>query len=211
MIFKTNPQEALEKVRQKLADVESNIASLQATRSAKLVVAEDATDILAIDRSIEAEPANAEIYKDKIRALAEEVRKGTYALREKDRKQAIEKIKAQLKAREKVASELQATIERVGELYTQLITPDEVEINWPFPRPGNKFAELDFRGVRREISWSLHGLVHQFRLPEPSSAGLGVVGITAQGIDGVVRQQNEAIVSRLETVSIADDLLEESA
>jgi hypothetical protein len=38
-----------------------------------------------------------------------------------------------------------------------------------------------------------------------------VVGITAQGIDGIVRQQNEAIISRLEMVPIADDLLEESA
>jgi hypothetical protein len=38
----------------------------------------------------------------------------------------------------------------------------------------------------------------------------GVVGIRAKGIDGAVREQNEAIVSRLEMVPIADDLLEEA-
>jgi hypothetical protein len=209
-LFKGDPAAALAKTQDRIASIERNIAELRATRQAKLVVAEDAAEVLQTDKAIEAEEVNLQIYRDKVRALKEEVRRGTYAQREKDRRTSIEKIKGALKTREKVAAELQATIERVGELYTRLIAPDEVEINWPFPRPGNKFAELDFRGVRREISWSLHGLVHQFRLPEPSSAGLGVVGITAQGIDGVVRQQNEAIVSRLETVGIADDLLDEA-
>jgi hypothetical protein len=122
-IFKGDPAAALDKARQKLADVESNIAALQATRSAKLVVAEDATDILAIDRSIAAERANLEIYKDKIRALAEECRKGVYAQREKDRR---------------------------------------------------------------------------------------VTGIRALGVAEHVRQQGEAIISRLETVSLHDDLLDEA-
>jgi predicted O-linked N-acetylglucosamine transferase (SPINDLY family) len=211
-MFAANPQTALDKVNRKIADIDANLADL-ATKRATLLSSLDDDSVSAVqslDKAAEAERAARVILADKAKALAEEVRKTTYAQREKDRRTSIEKIKGALKTREKVAAELQAAIERVGELYTQLITPDEVEISWPFPRPGNKFAELDFRGVRREISWALHGLVHQFRLPEPSSAGLGVVGITAQGIDGVVRQQNEAIVSRLETVSIADDLLDEA-
>jgi len=54
-------------------------------------------------------------------------------------------------------------------------------------------------------------VVHEHRLPEPSSAGLGVVGIRAVGIDGIVKAQNQNIVSRLELVSLHDDLPEESA
>jgi hypothetical protein len=69
---------------------------------------------------------------------------------------------------------------------------------------------LDRHGVDREISWAMHGLVHQYRLPEPSSRGLGVVGVQSVGIDGIVRAQNENIVSRLEMAPIADDLMDEA-
>jgi hypothetical protein len=72
--FKSDPQAALDRARSKLAGVESNITALQEQRAAKLVTAEDASEVLAIDKSIAAERANAEIYRDKIRALQEECR-----------------------------------------------------------------------------------------------------------------------------------------
>jgi hypothetical protein len=207
--FKGDPVAALDKARQKLVDVESNIAELQATRTAKLVISDGPEEDLKIDAAIAAERANAEIYKDRICALQEECRKAEYANREQQRSKAIAAIKQKLKRRQQIASDLQAAIERVGELYTQLMTRDEAEQHWPFPLRGGGFA-LDLHGVRREIAWLLHGLINQFRLPEPSSAGLGVTGITAQGIDGVVRQQSEAIISRLELAPIAEDLMDEA-
>jgi hypothetical protein len=210
MIFKSDPQQALDRARSKLSDIESNISALLATRSAKLVVSDGPEDVLKIDAAIAAERANAEIYRDKIKALQEECRKQTYANREQQRGKAIVTIKQKLKRREQIASDLQNAIERVGELYTQLTTRDEAEQHWPFPLRGGGFA-LDLHSVRREIAWALHGLVSEHRLPEPSSAGLGVTGITAQGIDGVVRQQGESIINRLSVVPIGEDLMEESA
>ena len=208
-IFKSDPSAALDKTRAKLASVDDNIASLRAKRAETLLEAEDAGAVTTIDRAIEAEEANARIYADRITALQEECRKAEYASCEAKRKQAIEKIKAKLKRREQIAADLQATIERVGTLYSELVSRDEPEVLWPFPRPGGGFAVLDLVSVRREVAWLLHGLVNQFRLPEPSSAGLGVTGISAQTIPGVVSQQNESIISRLEIAPIGLDLLEQ--
>jgi len=167
--------------------------------------------VLAIDHSIASERANAEIYRDRIKALQEECRKGVYAEREQQRKKAIAAITTKLKKREVLAAELQETIERVGKLYSQLTSPDEIESSWPFPGSlVSGFAALDRRGVDREVGWSLHGLVAEHRLPEPNSRGLGVVGARAIGADGVVKSQTEAIISRLEMVPLADDILDEA-
>jgi hypothetical protein len=210
--FKSDPQAALDRARSKLAGVESNITALQEQRAAKLVTAEDASEVLAIDKSIAAERANAEIYRDKIRALQEKCRKAEYQSREDRRKKAIAKISARLKKREELASKLQAALTTVGPLYSELMALDgDLELEWPFGRPGPGFSTIDRHSVDRECAWLIYGLVHGHRLPEPSSAGLGVVGIRAKGIDGAVREQNEAIISRLEMAPIADDLLEESA
>jgi hypothetical protein len=99
----------------------------------RLLAAEDASAVTAIDRAIEAEEANARIYGDRIKALQEECRKQTYANREQQRSKAIEKIKGKLRRRQQIASDLQNAIERVGELYTALIERDEAEQHWPFP------------------------------------------------------------------------------
>lgn len=175
-----------------------------------LLSAEDAGAVVAIDQAIEAEQRNAEIYKDRIKALQEECRKVEYQGREDRRKKAIAKISTRLKKREETATKLQAILSTVGSLYSELMAHDEIEIDWPFGRPGNGFAQIDSKTVGREVAWLLYGLTKEHRLPEPSSVGLGVVGIRAKGIDGAVREQNEAIISRLEMASIGDDLLEEA-
>jgi hypothetical protein len=196
----------LEKTRAKLASVEENIISLRAKRAEALLAAEDAGAVVAIDKAIEAESADAVIYRDRIKALQEECRKATY----QERGKAIAAIKQKLKRREQIASDLQATIEKVGALYSELTERDEVEILWPFPRRGAGFA-LDMHSVNKETAWALYSICRGQHVPEPNSVGLGVSGVAARGIDGVVRQQSEAIISRLEVASIADDLLEEIA
>jgi hypothetical protein len=211
MIFKTDPQAALGKARKKLSGVDENLASLRAKRAEVLLTAEDAGSVVAVDQAIEAELRNAEIYKDRIKALQEECRKAEYQTREDRRKKAIAKISARLRKREELASKLQAALTTVGPLYSELMAlGGDLELERPFGRPGPGFSTIDRRSVDKEVSWLVFGLVHEHRLPEPSSAGLGVVGIRAKGIDGAVREQNEAIVSRLEMVPIADDLLEEA-
>jgi DNA anti-recombination protein RmuC len=210
MIFKSDPAAALDKARKKLSSVDENLASLRAKRAEVLLSAEDAGAVVAIDQAIEAEQRNAEIYKDRIKALQEECRKVEYQGREDRRTKAIAKISARLKKREEAASKLQAMLADVGRLYSELTAQDgDLELEWPFGRPGHGFSHIDRRSVDKEIAWLLHGLVHAHRLPEPSSVGLGVVGIRAKGIGGAVREQNEAIISRLEMAPIGDDLLEE--
>jgi hypothetical protein len=88
---------------------------------------------------------------------------------------------------------------------------DEAETLWEFPPPGPGWAAIDRRGIDRECAWALFGITRQHRLPEPSSAFAGVIGVQSIGIDGVIRAQNAAIVSRLETASIHNDLLDETA
>jgi hypothetical protein len=212
VIFKSNPTAALDKTRRKLGDVEANIADLK-TKRASLLAEADADNIgevQAVNKHIEAEQAAAEIYRDKIKALQEECRKVTYAEREGQRAKQIEKIKERLTKREETAAALQLAINRVGHLYTELMANDEVESLWKFPHQAG-FAAIDRRGVNREVSWLLYGLTRVQRVPEPSSAFAGVIGVQAIGIDGVVRAQNAAIVSRLSTAPIHTDLLDETA
>jgi hypothetical protein len=211
MIFKMSPQDALDKTNRRIADIDANLADM-AVKRATLLASPDHDSISAIqslDKAVGAETAARSILADKAKALAEEVRKGEYASREAKRKAAIGKIGAALKKREQTAVDLQAAIERIGELYVQLTERDEAEQHWPFPRRGAGFA-LDLHGINKEISWALHGLVHGSRLPEPSSAGLGVTGVSALGVAQHVRLQNENIISRLEVAPIAADLLDEA-
>jgi hypothetical protein len=91
-MFKSDPTAALDKARRKLSSVDENLASLRAKRAEVLLSAEDAGAVVAIDQAIEAEQRNAEIYKDKIRALQEECRKVEYQGREDRRKKAIAKM-----------------------------------------------------------------------------------------------------------------------
>jgi hypothetical protein len=71
MPFRSDPSAALSKTERKLADVEANIVSLRAKRAETLLSAEDAGAVVAIDKAIEAEQANAAIYRDRIKGLQE--------------------------------------------------------------------------------------------------------------------------------------------
>jgi len=92
-----------------------------------------------------------------------------------------------------------------------LIENDEVSVLWPFNRPGHGWATIDTAGVNEELGWARYGLCKQFRFPEPNSIGLGVLDVRAVGAAELIRQRNEAIVSRLEVAPIGGDLLEEPA
>jgi hypothetical protein len=213
MIFKSDPSTALAKTKQRIVNVDSNIEALKARRQELLATPDDdnVADIAAINKSIEAEQANRAIYEAKVIALAEEVRRGEYHSREKQRKKAIEEIAAKLERRTELASEIELAVARLGHLFSQLVTPDEIERFWPFPRPGGGFAVLDRRGIDKELGWAMYGLCREHRFPEPNSIGLGVTGISALGVTELIRQHNESIIAKLEMAPIAEDLLEEPA
>jgi DNA anti-recombination protein RmuC len=180
-LFKSSdPQAALDKARRKLSSVDENLASLRAKRAEVLLSAEDAGAVVTIDYAIAAERANAEIYGDRIKALLEECRKQEYQSREDRRTKAIARIAARLKKREELAEKLQAMLPTFGRLYSELTAQDgDLELEWPFGRPGHGFSQIDRKTVDREISWLLFGLTREHRLPEPSSIGLGVTGVRA--------------------------------
>jgi chromosome segregation ATPase len=120
----SDPTVALDKARKKLSSVDENLAGLRAKRAEVLLSAEDAGAVVAIDQAIEAEQRNAEIYRDRIKALQEECRRLEYQAREDRRKKAIAKISARLKKREDLASKLQAALTTVGPLYSELMALD---------------------------------------------------------------------------------------
>jgi hypothetical protein len=109
MIFKSDPQSALSKAQEKIASIEANLAQLQTSRAAKLVTAEDAAEVLTVDRAIEAERVNLTIYRDRVKALQEKCRKAEFRSREERRAKAISKIKERLNRREELAVQLQKT------------------------------------------------------------------------------------------------------
>ena len=115
-----------------------------------------------------------------------------------------------MQRREAIAGQLADAIERIGQLYSDLMSNDEVTLLSPFSKPGYGWATIDKHGIDREVSWNLHGQCKQHHLLEPGSVGLGVTGTRSIGVDGAVREQNEAILHRLETVPIAEDLLDEA-
>ena len=198
----------MDKARSKLANVDENLASLRAKRAEVLLSAEDAGAVVAIDQAIEIEQRNAEIYKDRIRALNEEIRRHEYENREDKRKAAIKKLSTHLAKREDIAAKLEAAITEAGELYDQLLAPDYAADAWPFPSP--PFADFDRAPVAKEIGWAMHSLVQGHGLPMPNSIGLGVFNVRPAGIAETVRSQNEGILSRAESAPIHDDLLSEA-
>jgi anti-sigma28 factor (negative regulator of flagellin synthesis) len=208
-LFKQDPALALAKTEDKISSITANIEALQAQRAQRLLEAEDPSEIVRLDQSIEVEERNLTILADRVRALREEIRRGEYENREDKRKAAIKKLSAHLAKREAIAAKLEAAITEVGDLYDQLLAPDYAADVWPFPSP--PFADFDRAPVAKEIGWAMHSLVSGHGLPMPNSSGLGVFGIKAEGIAATVRSQNAGILARAESAPIHTDLLEEPA
>jgi hypothetical protein len=208
-LFKQDPALALAKTEDKIASINANIEALQAKRAEKLLEAEDPSVVVRIDAAISAEQANIVILNDRILALKEEIRRHAFEDREDKRKAAIKKLSTALGKREAIAAKLEAAITEVGELYSQLVTPDYAVDGWPFPAP-HAFADFDRAPVDKEIGWALHSLVQGHGVPMPNSIGLGVFNVRPAGIAETVRGQNAGIVARAESAPIHDDLLSEA-
>ena len=214
--FKVDAATALEKAHRKLIDVETNIAALQVSRTEKLAMTEDITEVQSIDRTISAERTAAEIYRDRIRILEEEVRKERYVDRERQRKVSLAGIEKKLAVRETIAEKIDATIDQLGSLYFELLGSPSLEPDWPFgrgPHPG--WGRVDADTVRRETSWRLFGAGRPVRgesvLPGPSSVGLGITGIEPLSVAGAVRLQAKAVLGALEIMPLDHDDQEAAA
>ena len=214
--FKADASAALEKTRRKLADVEANIAALQTSRTEKLATTEDIAEVQSIDRAILAERTAAEIYRDKIRILQEEVRKEHYADRERQRRQSIAVIKKDLDARDAAAEEVDSLIEQLGQAYFKLLGSPSVEQHWQLsrgPHPG--WGRIDTDVIRRETAWALFGAGRatggQTVLPGPSNAGLGVTGIEPLSVAGAVKRQSKVVLDALEIMPLDYDNDQEAA
>jgi hypothetical protein len=209
-LFKQDPALALSKTEDKIASIRANIEALRARRAERLLEAEDPAEVVKIDKAIEAEEANLTILGDRVRALNEEIRRHAFEDREDKRRAAIKKLSTALGKREAISSKLEAALTEVGELYSQLTTPDYAVDVWPFSAPGHAFADFDRAPVDREVGWSLHSLVQGHGMPMPNSIGLGVFNVRPAGIAETVRGQNAGIIARAESAPIHDDLLEEA-
>jgi hypothetical protein len=190
-LFKQDPALALSKTEEKIGAIRANIEALQAKRAEKLLEAEDPAEVVKVNKAIEAEEANLTILGDRVRALNEEIRRHAFEDREAKRMAAIKKLSASLAKRESLAVELEAAVTKAG-----VCSPDHADEAWPFSAPGFAFADFDRRPVDKELSWQLHGLVKEHGLPEPSSGGLGIFGVKAEGLAAIVRGQNAGIIAR---------------
>jgi hypothetical protein len=74
-LFKQDPALALAKTEDKIASIRANIEAFRAKRAEKLLEAEDPSEVVRLDKSIEAEEANLVILNDRVRALKEEIRR----------------------------------------------------------------------------------------------------------------------------------------
>jgi hypothetical protein len=210
-LFKQDPSLALAKTEDKIVSIQNNIEALKVRRAERLLESEEPSEVVRIDKAIEAEQANLVILNDRTVALREEIRRHAFEDREDKRRAAIKKLSAQLAKRADIAAKLEAAITQVGEFYSQLVAPDYAVDGWPFPAP-HAFADFDRAPVDKEIGWALHSLVSGRNLPMPNSIGLGVFGVRPAGVAATVRGQNAGIVARAESAPIHNDLLlEESA
>jgi len=110
-LFSGDPAAALTKTLGKIASIEANIVRLREQRAERLLTTDEPSEVVTLDKAIEAETANLVILGDRCRALREEIRRQEFAARELQRRKSIEKIDAKLKQREVLAARLQSLIE----------------------------------------------------------------------------------------------------
>jgi hypothetical protein len=173
------------------------------------------TEIQRIDAAIAAEVAAREIYVAKVAALNEEIRKERYHQREADRRKAITAITKKLTQRERVGAEREAAIELVGRKYAELISLPSLIDDWPFASVSWDLTRMDMKPVNREISWAMYSASRPHNgmpsMPQGNSIGLGVSGVSAEGIAEVIRKPSVAIISSLELAPSHNDLMNEVA
>jgi hypothetical protein len=114
-LFKQGPALALAKTEDKIASIRANIEALRAKRAEKLLEAEDPSEVVRLDKSIEAEQANLAILNDRVVALKEEIRRNHYENREDKRKAAIKKLSAHLAKRADLAAKTGSRHNRSGQ------------------------------------------------------------------------------------------------
>ena len=156
MLF-NNPQNALDKVNQKILDLDAGLRDLAAKRAALVASLDDdnVSAIQVLDKAAQAEQAARVILVDKAAALQEECRRAEFRAREATRQTAIGTIKKKLEARLRIAAELEAAIKLMGEKYKELTAAPSVIADWPFAVV-RELTHLDHRQVNREVSWALY-------------------------------------------------------
>jgi hypothetical protein len=214
-IFKRDLSAIRRQVMEETSNAASQLASLRANRHRALLGTGSIDEVKRIDEEISALEKTITILQDKLRALAEQLKGERNEQRESNRADAIKRIAPQLNEREKIASELEATIKKMSELWFALAefqTP--VHAHWPFPLlPG--FGKFDLGDINREMSLALYSAARpiqgQLRMPQAAPLDSGVMGRGAEGLSNVVVRQHAALIGALHSAPLGEEPDSEAA
>jgi len=196
-LLRKDPVAALERERERLRAAEARALELERVRKGKLLEAEGFDEIWALDRAIAEQRAAAAAHAERIELLREQVRRQEHDRRLRERAEFIAAKAKQIAARDAVAADLEAALQRVAELYEQFTDARTAILGgWRsdlLPAPGS--FELRGEFVHAKI-------VKAFDVRNRGDAVVSNVGRRTAGLAAQVAEGGAAFVNRLRTAPL---------
>ena len=127
--LRTDPDETRRAAEAALAQTETKITELLRQREAKLIDADYAGGIDAIDRQLDVHRRAAVIHRDRIAALILKQHSDTRDRLEKEKADKIADTEKRLARRDAAAEKLELALSKVREAYTELMVVDEAVLS----------------------------------------------------------------------------------
>jgi hypothetical protein len=181
-----NPVDALFAAEAALAQTEAKILELGQQRTAKLLDTDGTDEVAAIDRLIDQHQGAAGIYRDRMTALRDEVKRARAQAAAAAMAARVAATEKALAERDAIAAKLESAIRDMGRLYFDLIDANlGLAKLWGFSNSARRAGFLGESIIARECGHAMfaagrprHGIS---RFPSPTNAGLGITGDTSGG------------------------------
>jgi hypothetical protein len=207
----TDTSERLQKAKAALAQAEGRIAELKIEREDKLTAGDEVGAVKGIDREITEHEADAQIYRERIRALEEELRSQRHAERERERERQCDNQEALAAEWVDDVRETEKAIRHLGKCwFKQAASRRKVIEAWPkVKRPRPSWDTLSETRMAAEFSYELYAAgkpsaIGGTRLPNPAPVP-AVAGLGAKGMAALAEQQASALLASLRAAPLLDD------
>jgi hypothetical protein len=216
--LKRDPKAALAKAQLELTQAEGKLSELAMQRGQALVDSDDVAAVAAIDQQLADQHRVISILSDRCAALARQVWQQDHERCEAERTAALAELEKSFAKRHRLALELEAAVKVLGDTWDALLNSREQALAaWPdqfFARPS--FDTLQKNTMAKEFAWALYAAgrptaVTGCKIPTPTNAGLGVAGLSPQGIAGSVAIEHAAIIEVLRNAPLPDETEQEEA
>ena len=213
MTLKRDPKAALAKAQLELTQAEGKLSELTMQRGQALVDSDDVAAVAAIDQQLADQHRTITILTDRCNALANQVWQLDHERREAERTAAIAELEKGFAKRHKLALEREAAVKVLGDTWDALLNSREDALKaWPdqfFARPS--FDTLQKNTMAKEFAWALYAAgrptaMTGCKIPTPTNAGLGISGISPQGIAGSCAIEHAAIIEVLRNAPLPDEV-----